>query len=57
MLDIRDYPEIIDAVNGILNKKGSVAEVKREINRKDMTVTIMVVEQYRSVIMRTEADT
>ena len=34
MIDIRDYPKALDAVNAVLNNHGT-AEVKNEIRYKD----------------------
>ena len=43
MIDIRDYPEVIDAINAVINSRG-LAEVK--IEQKG----IAVVEQKRTII-------
>lgn len=46
MIDIRDYPEIIDCLNSIINNKGT-AEIKNEARKDD--VNLVVVEISRSV--------
>lgn len=46
MIDIRDYPEVIDCLNSIINNKGT-AEIKNEA-RKD-NVNLVVVEISRAV--------
>lgn len=55
MIDIRDYPEVVDAINSIVNN-GSIAEVKKEKNHRDRTVTILVIEQYRVIKHRHNLD-
>lgn len=48
MIDIRTMPEVIDAINAVLNNK-SIAEIKTEKWRSGEKVT--VVEQARTVKM------
>lgn len=45
-IDIRDYPEVIDCLNNIINNRG-VAEIKNE-SRKD-ECNLVVVEITRAV--------
>lgn len=49
MIDIREYPEVIEIINGILNN-GGVAEVKNEKRRREDN--IVVVETMR--VLRTK---
>ena len=46
MIDLRNYPEIIDCLNNIINNKG-VAEIKNEARKGDEN--LVVVEITRSV--------
>ena len=46
MIDIRDYPEIVEIINGIINNRG-IVEIKNE-DRKG-GVNLVVVEVVRSV--------
>lgn len=50
MVDIRDFPEVIDIVNAIINNKGT-AEIKTERKKDNGNVTenLVVVEISRSV--------
>jgi hypothetical protein len=45
-IDIRDYPEVIEIINGIINNHG-VAEVKNE--KRQGEVNLVVVEISRTV--------
>lgn len=55
MIDIRDIPQVVDAINSIVNN-GSIAEIKREKNHRDGTTTVLVIEQYRVIKHRHNID-
>lgn len=46
MFDIRDYPEVVDTINYIINNRGT-AEIKNEARRDE--VNLVVVEITRAV--------
>lgn len=46
MIDIRDYPEVIEIINGIINNRGT-AEIKNE--RRQGETNLVVVEITRAV--------
>lgn len=46
MIDIRDFPEIIDIINGIVNNHGT-AEIKNEARKGE--TNLVVVEIARTV--------
>lgn len=46
MIDIRDYPEVIDVVNGIINNHGT-AEIKNEARKGE--INLVVVEITRAL--------
>lgn len=50
MIDIRDYPEVVDIINTALNEK-RVIEVKNEA-RKEGVVNIVVVGLGREVLTK-----
>lgn len=45
-IDIRDYPEVIEIINGIINNRGT-AEIKNE--RRQGETNLVVVEITRAV--------
>ena len=48
MIDIRDWPEVIDAVNAVLNNKG-IAEVKNEKRQgKDNLVVVELTRKLKT---------
>ena len=51
MIDIRDYPEVIDAINAVINNR-SIAEIKTEKRMEDGRQTVIVVEQSRRIMIR-----
>lgn len=49
-MDIRDYPDVVDTINAIVNNKGT-AEIKTETKKVDGEIVqnLVVVEICRSV--------
>lgn len=45
-IDIRDYPEVVEIINGIINNRGT-AEIKNE--KRQGEVNLVVVEINRAV--------
>ena len=52
MIDIRDYPEVVDEINAILNSHGT-CEIKNEANRTSAE-RLVVVEISRKLKLKTE---
>ena len=52
MVDIRDYPEVIESINDILNNTRNAAEIKCENVKTDkrMEKSLVVVEVTRRVV-------
>lgn len=53
MIDVRDYPKVIEAINAVLNK-GRIAEVKNE--RRKGEDNIVVVEITRTLKRKTQEE-
>lgn len=53
MIDIRDYPKVIEAINAVLNKQ-RIAEIKNE--RRKGQDNIVVVEITRTLKRKTQEE-
>lgn len=54
MIDIRDIPEVIDTLNGVINND-LIAEIKIERDRDSGMPSVIVVEQSRRIRIRKSA--